>query len=232
MGPLYRNMRHHRGHRSRAGPRPKEVRSGQEKEDEGVVWMARKADRSVGFPKFKKKGCRDSCRFSTGAIKALGNRVRSRSAVRAPIGRPCASTWPLRSTAWARASMASPSSCSFCAVSLPTSWSRPPSNSRRGIESRGTDGDRAPRRRRVARRRRASVPPRARRPRGRGHRSRKPSQGNLPQRNRPPSDGLRKLDEPERELERAHASRQLGDRSCTFANPVAEDPHEEATSPE
>ena len=38
-------------------------------------WEGRKAGRKVGFPKFKKKGCRDSCRFSTGAMKALGKHV-------------------------------------------------------------------------------------------------------------------------------------------------------------
>ena len=38
-------------------------------------WQGRKAGRQVGFPRFKKKGCRDSCRFSTGAIKALGSHV-------------------------------------------------------------------------------------------------------------------------------------------------------------
>jgi putative transposase len=32
----------------------------------------REAGRTVGFPKFKKKGAHDSCRFSTGAIRALG----------------------------------------------------------------------------------------------------------------------------------------------------------------
>ena len=37
--------------------------------------QGRKAGRNVGFPKFKKKGCRDSCRFSTGAIRALGQHV-------------------------------------------------------------------------------------------------------------------------------------------------------------
>ena len=31
-------------------------------------WQGRKAGRKVGFPKFKKKGSYDSCRFSTGAI--------------------------------------------------------------------------------------------------------------------------------------------------------------------
>jgi putative transposase len=38
-------------------------------------WQGRKAGRKVGFPKFKKKGCRDSCRFSTGTIRALGGHV-------------------------------------------------------------------------------------------------------------------------------------------------------------
>lgn len=38
-------------------------------------WQGQKAGRKVGFPKFKKKGCRDSCRFSTGTIQALGKHV-------------------------------------------------------------------------------------------------------------------------------------------------------------
>jgi len=38
-------------------------------------WRGLKVGRRVGFPKFKKKGSRDSCRFSTGAIKALGSHV-------------------------------------------------------------------------------------------------------------------------------------------------------------
>jgi putative transposase len=38
-------------------------------------WQGRKEGRPVGFPKFRKKGERDSCRFSTGAIKALGTHV-------------------------------------------------------------------------------------------------------------------------------------------------------------
>ncbi|MCZ6794278.1 MAG: RNA-guided endonuclease TnpB family protein, partial [Planctomycetota bacterium] len=38
-------------------------------------WQGRKAARKVGIPKFKKKGVRDSCRFSTGAIKVLGSHV-------------------------------------------------------------------------------------------------------------------------------------------------------------
>jgi putative transposase len=35
----------------------------------------RRTGRNVGFPKFKKKGHRDSCRFSTGSMKALGRHV-------------------------------------------------------------------------------------------------------------------------------------------------------------
>ena len=38
-------------------------------------WRGRKAERKVGFPRFKGKGRADSCRFSTGAIKALGSHV-------------------------------------------------------------------------------------------------------------------------------------------------------------
>ena len=36
---------------------------------------SRSPRRKVGFPKSKKKGVKDSCRFSTGAIKALGSHV-------------------------------------------------------------------------------------------------------------------------------------------------------------
>lgn len=36
---------------------------------------AREAGRTVGLPRFKRKGVHDSCRFSTGVIKALGRSV-------------------------------------------------------------------------------------------------------------------------------------------------------------
>ena len=60
-----------------------------------IFWAARKEGRSVGFPRFHKKGRHDAFRFSTGAIRALGShaqlprlgriRVKERTAVKGRI---------------------------------------------------------------------------------------------------------------------------------------------------